>query len=264
MISIFVNDFPKSLLGLMRRAFPRHRFQPVMHALISSAEYAHLTRTIPVERHGLSPDELKIAGSYTLKKRQDEWLTGRICAKMAVLQYHNATAATLSALSPSQILVSNRDTGRPYLEGVLTPELEKADLSLSHGAGYGLALVADTWCGVDIEEPRQSLLKVREKFCMVEEEELLQHYLGELSELQRLTLIWTAKEAVKKALSHERMPGFLELILSEAEPHTGGWLITFLVSSREFTRYPATVAVTAELYEGYGLALCLTGENIDA
>jgi 4'-phosphopantetheinyl transferase EntD len=99
---------------------------------------------------------------------------------------------------------------------------------------------------------------------MVEEEELLLHYLGDLSELQRLTLIWTAKEAAKKALSHSRMPGFLELILTEAEPHTGGWLVTFLVSSREYTRYPATVTVAAELYAGYGLALCLTGENIDA
>lgn len=264
MISMFVNVFPKALFGLMRRAFPRHRFQPVMHALVSSAEYSRLTLITPDERHILSPGELRRAGDFSLKKRQDEWLTCRICAKMAVLDYHNAAKETPSPLQPSQIHIANKDTGRPFLEGALTPELKRADLSLSHGAGYGLALVADTWCGVDIEEPRQSLMKVREKLCTPEEEEILQHYLGDLTELQHLTLIWTAKEAAKKALSHSRMPGFLELILTEAEPHTGGWVVTFLVSSREYTRYPATVTVTAELYQGHGLALCLTGENIDA
>lgn len=52
---------------------------------------------------------------------------------------------------------------------------------------------------------------------------------------------------------------FLELILTEAEPHTGR--ATFLVSSCEFNEYRATITVISELYQGYGIALCLAGEN---
>lgn len=258
---MFVNIFPKALLGLMHRTFPRHRFQPAMQPLVSPREYVRRSQSTPVERHVLAPEELNRAGNFTISKRQDEWLTVRICAKLAALQYHNSISTTHFPLQPAQIHIVSSDTGRPCLAGELPPELKIADISLSHGAGYGLALVADTWCGVDIQEPRESLLKVREKFCTPEEEELLQHNLADLPELQHLTLIWTAKEAAKKALSHTRMPGFLELILTETEPHTAGWTLTFLISSRRFNQYPATITVTSELYEGYGIALCLSEEN---
>lgn len=258
---MFVNLFPKTLHGLVRQTFPRHRFQPAMQQLISPAEYIRRTQAVPAERHVLSRREIEKAKSFTSRKRQNEWLTGRICAKLAAMHYNNSLTATQPPLQPASLHIINNDTGRPCLAGELPFELKSTDLSLSHGAGYGLAIVADCWCGADIEEPRESLAKVREKFCTLEEEELLQHSIGDLSELQQLTILWTAKEAAKKALSHTRMPGFLELILTESEAHTGGWVITFLVSSREFARYPTTITVAAELYQGYGIALCLSGRD---
>jgi len=261
---MFVNIFPKTLSGLMRQTYPRHRFQPAMRPLITAGDYLAGTSPLAVERQILSRDELATATAFASSKRQNEWLTARICAKMAAIQYLHGFADEKQSLNPREMLIASNHNGRPYLAGRLSASLRTTDLSLSHGAGFGLALIADSRCGIDIQEPRASLFKVREKFCTSEEEDLLRQHMGDLPEIQHLTLLWTAKEAAKKALSYERMPGFLELILNETEAHAAGWTIRFLVSSRHFRGYPAAITVAAELYEGYGIALCLTGTRLDA
>lgn len=261
---MFINIFPKTLLGMAKQTFPRHRVQPVMLPIISPEDYMHLARQTPAERQILSDRELTEAGSFTLNKRQDEWLTTRISAKVAAMQYQGAIADSQPPLSPKEIAITNDEKGRPALAGQLTPDLRKTDLTLSHGAGFGLALIADSRCGIDIQDPRDSIMKVRDKFCSAEEEELLRQPLGELPERQYLTLLWAAKEAAKKALSHKRMPGFTELILTAIEPHAAGWAIQFLISSRLHKGYPPTITVVAELYATYSLALCLSREAINA
>ncbi|WP_159441335.1 4'-phosphopantetheinyl transferase family protein [Desulfopila aestuarii] len=235
-----------------------------MLTIISPQKYLHQAGLTPIERQVLNDKEIATAESFSLEKRQNEWLTTRVCAKMAALQYHATITGSPISLSPREIYISNNQTGRPELDGTLTQELQSTDLSISHGAGFGLALIADSRCGIDIQEPRDSIIRVRDKFCTPEEEELLHHTLGELPERHYLTLLWTAKEAGKKALSHMRMPGFGELILTDLEPHTGGWAIHFLVSTRQFQGYPATLTVAAELYDGYSISICLSGELINA
>jgi 4'-phosphopantetheinyl transferase EntD len=257
---MFINNFPKSLLGLMHQTYPRHRFQAAMHALISPEEYLNRLHLVPPERYILTSTELACAQAFKLAKRQNEWLTGRICAKLAAIQYHNNDSTTNVTLQPQQIAIANTESGRPYLSGTLPSVLENVDISISHGAAHGLALAADCHCGVDIQQPQDTLIRVREKLCAHEEEELLQAILPELTELQHLTLLWSAKEAAKKTLSHLRMPGFLEVILTSVEPHAHGWVIGFLVSSRSFEKYPSTINVVAELYESYAIALCLNDE----
>jgi len=261
---MFIDLFPKTLFGMARQTYPRHRMQPVMHAMTSVEEYQRYAHQTPREKQILHDNELAEARKFSLDKRQQEWLTVRICAKRATLQYYGAIAGSKTPLSPREIRILNEPNGRPKLGGSLPAELQHADLSLSHGAGYSLAIVADSRCGIDIQEPRDAILRVREKFCTLEEEELLKQVLGELPERQYLTLMWTAKEAAKKTLSHSRMPGFSELILTTLEPHAAGWAIELLVSSRQFKEYPPTLNVIAELYEEYSLALCLSGEKVNA
>ena len=60
------------------------------------------------------------------------------------------------------------------------------------------------------------------------------------------------------------MPGFTELILTGLTPHGGGWEVHFIVSTRHFHGYPPTVTIAAEIYDGFTIALCLTGEVINA
>jgi len=261
---MFINIFPKTLLGMAKQIFPRHRLQPVMLPIISPQDYLRQEKLTPAERHILSDEDMAKAQRFSITKRQEEWLTARLSAKMAILQYHATFSSSLPSLYPKKITITNDQTGRPGFTGELTPELRNTDLSISHGAGFGLALIADSRCGIDIQEPRDQIARVRDKFCTPEEEELLRQPFNELPELQHLTLLWTAKEAAKKALSHDRMPGFTELILTDLEPHVTGWAIQFLVSSRQYQGYPTTITAIAELYEQYSLALCLSGEYINA
>jgi len=261
---MFINIFPKTLISMAKQVFPRHRLQPVMLPVITPREYLRQAQQTPDTRHILNNEELEKAQSFPIAKRQEEWLTARISAKMAILQYHSSFTSNYSTLYPKEITIINDQTGRPAFSGVHSRDVCNTDLSISHGAGFALALIADSRCGIDIQEPRESASRVRDKFCSPEEEELLRQTFSGLPEVHYLTLLWVAKEAAKKALSHSRMPGFLELILTDLEAHVTGWAIRFLVSSRQYQGYPPTITVIAELYEQYSLALCLSEENINA
>lgn len=261
---MFNNIFPKSLLGLMRQHYLHHKFTPVMLPLVAAAQFLPQTHADGRGRDILSEAENELIARYRVEKRKNEWLTGRICAKMAALHYLREDQLAETALHPPDILIANTESGRPFLTGNLPQELKQSDLSLSHGGGYGLALIADTHCGIDVQNSRPTLNKVRAKFCIGEEELILQDALPDLPDLAILTLLWTAKEALKKALATSRMPGFLELILTKAEPHSTGWVLNFIISSLRYDNYPPAVGVVAELYDGYGIAACLLPKQTDA
>lgn len=254
---MFVNIFPKNLVGLMRLFHPRHRFQAAMMPTLSFEEYRQMSSPLPGELQSLNDQELNRVTSFALAKRQGEWLTGRLCAKTALLQYHNRFINDGSTLVPTEVQVVNDSSGRPGLQLRNSNARLDVDLSISHGADFAMALVCESRCGIDIQRPEETLLRVREKFCWPEEEEVLCTNFADLPELMHLTLLWTAKEAAKKALSSQRMPGFLELILTQAEAHTNGWQLSFLVSSRYSDSYPTTIDVGAELYDGYAIAFCI-------
>jgi hypothetical protein len=77
--------------------------------------------------------------------------------------------------------------------------------------------------------------------------------LNYLSELSRLTLLWTGKEALKKMLSHQGIPGFRALQLQSINSEDQKiWNFTFCRSSD--TNHLLSTAVT--LYQkNYGLAV---------
>ncbi len=253
--------FPKTLAGLIGRTFPRHRFSTAMLPLITLENFAVEERNTAPRHRLLGAEELHRAASYRIAKRRNEWLTGRVCAKLAARRFLPAGSTEDTIFQPDCFTIANDTSGRPAFSGSLPQSLLDADLSISHGGGFAMALVADSRCGVDIQRPRETLLRVREKFCAVTEEELLGDTFCDLSEIQQLTLLWSAKEAAKKALGFERMPGFLEILLSGREPHADGWVLNFLISSREFDGYPSTISIACELYEEYAIAVCLTEES---
>ncbi|WP_163337124.1 4'-phosphopantetheinyl transferase superfamily protein [Desulfopila sp. IMCC35008] len=261
---MFINIFPKSLNLLIRQTYLHHRLQTAMLPIVTIAEYNDKAAKASPERKALGDTELNKATHYQVAKRQNEWLTGRLAVKMATMHYLPDTLSAQLQVEPHQFTVENSDSGRPYLTGNLPEDLQKTDISLSHGNGYGAAIIADTPCGIDIESCRESLKKVRHKFCTAEEEETLLHQLGELSDLQQLTILWTAKEAAKKSLSHLHMPGFLDLMLISMEPHMTGWVLNFMISSRNFDQFPPTISVVSELYEGFGISICLMGDHNNA
>ena len=80
------------------------------------------------------------------------------------------------------------------------PQLPKGFCSLSHSENYAAALYAPASVGVDLEAYRPKISRIASKFVHPNE----QAFLAQLEEVKALTRLWTAKEAIYKAL---KIPG---------------------------------------------------------
>jgi phosphopantetheinyl transferase len=206
-----------------------------------------------IAKEWLSNVELTRFESFKFKKRRQEWLAGRICAKMALYDYFCTYSPEREMESRTELSIMNLDTGRPFPTGRKGERLVDApDLSISHSGSLALALAAKTCCGIDIQQMKDTLIRIKKRFCTEEEERLLMTTLGK-GPLVHLALLWSAKEAIRKALGHSVMPGFLDLILTSAD--TAGhpaWLFSF----RWGYEYSEIITITAS-YNNYGIGICI-------
>lgn len=89
-------------------------------------------------------------------------------------------------------LILVADTCKPYLEN------EDFHFSISHCGDYAAAIVSrDKRVGIDIEIPSGKVLRIRHKFLHGEEQRMLQKW-HHLPEMEKATLLWSAKEAMFK------------------------------------------------------------------
>ena len=85
-------------------------------------------------------------------------------------------------------LIQIADTRKPYLPG------EEYHFSISHCGDYAAAIVSkDKRVGIDIEIPVEKIRRIQDKFLSPEEQSRLLN-----GDLERLTALWSAKEAVFK------------------------------------------------------------------
>jgi phosphopantetheinyl transferase (holo-ACP synthase) len=216
-------------------------------------------------------------------KRHSEWLGGRIAAKSAVIAYldsrRDPQAAPVPPLEASSFQIQTAASGRPFLAPETVAQgIEVPYISISHSQGYALAVSATTCCGVDIQVGRASLLRIKDRFCSCGEQSVLAMVLPALTPLERLTLLWAAKEAVKKGVACAPMPGFLELqlisihhpVIHPCQDVEADLLPVFSFLFKRFLQQqecspspdltaetPSMISVAVGLYQGYGLALCL-------
>ena len=180
----------------------------------------------------LSPIEQQRYGNFSHEKRKNEWLGGRIGAKLAAarcIELSDDTGETTAAWQ--DIAIESQESGRPFcVTGKQDQKLQNVpDISISHSSDLAAAMaVSRGKCGIDIQQASQKTVKVRERFCTQEEHEMLQGFLPDASEAVRLTLLWAAKEALRKVADTSPVPGFLELQLMEiyAAPQ-GLWGLIF-------------------------------------
>ena len=79
-------------------------------------------------------------------------------------------------------------------EGI--PQLQEGFCSLSHSERYAAAVYAPELVGIDVEAYRPKILRIAKKF--THKNELV--FLQDLDQIKALTRLWTAKEAIYKAL----------------------------------------------------------------
>lgn len=158
----------------------------------------------------LSAAERRYFQRFKYIKRKKEWLGGRIAAKAAILASLSAADQDMRAIT----ILPNKH-GRPVVEELpacLSGRESRPVISLSHSNGFAAALAreeqkegarAKSSCGIDLQEISTKLAGLTDHFATNAELQLLAEQAG-CDEDTRLTMLWTVKEALKKALLHDQ------------------------------------------------------------
>ena len=201
----------------------------------------------------LSKDEQKLFSSFSFPKRQREWLGGRLAVKLAVLLL---LGGEIIPDRFAAISILPRDNGSPELR---CPETSRPlpCISISHSKDYAVGMAAYApACGVDIQKITVQTKKVASRFAEPDEMNLLVEKIPELNETERLSLLWSTKEALKKALLEDQPVIFQGVTLQDLN-------IDRLLSLR--LQFPGNdsrpAEVNAALLSDYILAFTVNNRN---
>ncbi|MBW6520085.1 MAG: 4'-phosphopantetheinyl transferase superfamily protein [Desulfoarculaceae bacterium] len=267
------SHLPEALSFGIKKNFAWAQFQAAMLDLVQLRALIRDGLEKAICREWLHRQEEEKLETLHYEKRHIEWLGGRICAKQAARRYlmhasqdSHGQQSEPAAISASQLLIMNAASGRPFLDHKALPEdLSLPHLSISHSKRYALAVVTSTHCGIDIQAASDSLIRVKDRFCSMKEEEILAQGLKQLPGSDHLTLLWAAKEAVKKSVPFKHMPGFLDLTLTLIMTDTPACFLFTLVCHDSHKEHRQSLfhprhqfLVTVGLHRGYGIGLCVT------
>lgn len=191
----------------------------------------------------LSRDELSIFASFSYPKRQCEWLGGRIAGKAAALLLQREE---LSAQGMTSLSILPSAAGSPELSPATAFDRRPA-VSISHSGKFaaGMAAYASA-CGVDIQKISGQTEKVSSRFAVDEEIILLAEKIPALNTIERLTLLWAAKEALKKALLKDQPAIFQGIMLKQL--HVDGCISLSLQYPGQRTQPARVEAVVLDEY----------------
>ncbi len=245
-------SLPQSISDLSSTLFPNAKASVAILALTDSNIQTKYTK-----KQWLHKKELLKLSNFTYKKRYREWIGGRICSKQSLLAYFEQQHISSNIPEHHCYRICSEKSGRPYFSGLNNTISKSPDLSISHSKNYAAALVSAVHCGIDIQYSADNLPRVQDRFSIKNELLLLKQKLSHLSTLQHLTLLWAGKEAVKKMLSHEGMPGFQELTLNAVSVYDSS------TASLHFTKDNGnTYAAVVGIFDNhYALALCCETDN---
>lgn len=153
--------------------------------------------------------------SFGYAKRQAEWLGGRLAAKAAAQRWCAPTVAVPERGWGQWEIYQNRQ-GKPFITGVRPAGASNPAISISHSDGLAVAMATGSGsCGIDLQKITPTLAKVRERFATEEELAVLHQAecLSGVAPLAKLALLWSAKEALRKAKERTPLLGFLEMRL---------------------------------------------------
>ncbi len=177
--------------------------------------------------------ELERFSSFSFAKRQLEWLGGRMAAKRAALSVTSKTAGLPTSCADYRI--EAEASGRPYLWCMRGAQAKLPAISISHSHGMaGAVAVAGHSCGLDLQRITPKVISVRERFASSEERSIISAAPGlhGQDEATLLTLIWSAKEALRKAICCQPLLGFTEITLSQLQGNLHTGMIGHFTSSR--------------------------------
>ncbi len=254
------NLFPATLTGTINNIFKTTPVFPVMRKLIPATDTRITTADTAHPGRFLNGNEQQKLQKYKLDKRRSEYLTGRICGKISVINFFKTCFQY--TIEMEQIEIINSKHGRPSLSIQPAPPYPVPDISISHSKEYVMAITSRRYCGVDIQKQKDSLYRVKEKYCLKGEQTILQRAFVADNELSQLAILWSAKEAIQKCLSGETMPYFTEIILQEYKRATDdSAVLTFALQDERTKQWPEYITVVAGIFRDYALAITTLKEN---
>jgi len=145
----------------------------------------------------LSGQEQSYFKRFSYPKRQREWLGGRIAAKAALLELSEPDWME-GRLQQLSILPDGH--GRPVAD-----TMHDISISISHSSRFavGFAVMGGA-CGIDLQQISSKLDGLTERFATAHELTLLAGFPVHGGQTTRLTMLWAAKEALKKSLLHDQ------------------------------------------------------------
>jgi 4'-phosphopantetheinyl transferase len=151
---------------------------------------------VPFGDQWLSGNERARLDELHIPKRRADWRLGRWTAKCAVAGYWNLSRG-LEALSVVELRPAASGAPKVFLHGRPAP----VTLSLSHSSGTGLCTIApdDAAVGCDLEKVEPRSAQFLSDYFTGDEQNLVARTPAGMQD-QVLTLLWTAKESVLKAL----------------------------------------------------------------
>lgn len=189
---------------------------------------------------------------YSFPKRRAEWLSGRICAKQAIVGLLGS-GDRARRIEPMDITIAIAPSGRPFCtfngDEHRPPGL---DFSISHSHGKAVGIAGEGLCGVDIQYLSDTLFKVKDRYCTEIETAILD--ITSLDELSQLGMLWVAKEAIRKCLSDTKLMGFLDMRLERIVPEHGCHVLHFQLDEPLVSA--GTVSAAVHVHGRYALAVC--------
>lgn len=193
---------------------------------------------------------------FSFVKRRTEWLSGRICAKRAILDLLSGQPGA-DPLRPLDISIEIGSTGRPVVDiGARARPIGDLDISISHSHGKAIGIAGHGLCGVDIQHLNDTLFRVKSRYCSQLEAAVLEPIPE--GELVQLGLLWVGKEAIRKCFSNMVLLGFLEIRLERISVDRGYRLLNFQLCEPPLNAL-GTISVTTHVHEAYALAVCTLG-----
>lgn len=251
---MLTNLLPAELSRTILDTFGSLPCPPVVLKLIAAGETEPETLKNTPYRY-LHDGELAQLKQYKLAKRRSEYLTGRVCAKLAASHYLRSALHIPPEMN--QMEISNYEYGSPFITFHSEALFPVPTISISHSKGYGAAIAANHPCGIDIQSQEKSLIKVQEKYCDAQEYSNLLKAVPKGSELLRLSLLWSSKEAIQKRFSNNNsMPAFLDILLQAGERvDNDNVLFFFSLPPAATLQHRKTVTVAAGSFRDYAIAV---------
>ena len=222
---------------------------PVSLVLLARAD------DVPAGEGWLGPDERARLAGLRVPKRRRDYLAGRWAGKRALALHGGHPPET--PLHRFEIRPAESGAPQAFRDG----EPARVAISLSHSDGWAAALVrageAGVGCDLEQVEPRSRAF-VEDYFTVPEQAFVAAG--GAAEQGLRATLVWSAKEAVMKALGEglRLPPKVLTIANSTDGPAPGGWRLFAVTAPTEASglhgfwrtlgRFVLTVA-TADAHE---------------